>query len=234
MDRRTEVELVRESIINCHNCDLRTSTPVPMSVPLRGAKVAVIGSGPGRAELRRGKPWVGPVGIFTKDLLSLAGIDLSSVAWLNAVCCGSEPKMRHIEACRMHLRRQLNAINAEHTLVFGQVATNSLLGTAIPMKRLHGHWWKLPNRRWAMATYHPASTKHAPHQEALLKADIDKFAQSVLLQDLAPPHLTEHCITCNTLATYFVQGIPFCRRHIPSVKQPREPAPQLSLFEGIE
>jgi DNA polymerase len=206
--------------------------PVPMSGVL-SPKIVAVGTGPGIQERRKGLPWVGKVGMYTKKLLQDLDYPMSDMAWMNVVCCGESPKPQHVNACRLHCRRQLAAVNAPYTLVFGLIAAQALLDIDITMKSVHGLWCKSPTKGWMMATYHPASVfhAHAPKQEQELKNDLDKFVQSVRLADLKKPTLSENCVKCYKVATVYSSGIPFCRRHFPASKRVYEPVDQLSLFD---
>jgi DNA polymerase len=235
VDKATDLKLLRQSIIHCEKCSLHEGvTPVPFSgshTPL----VTVVGTGPGKTELATGQAWSGKTGIYTKKLLREAGIDLHGCAWMNVVCCGDEPKQVHIDACRLHARRQLATLDAPYTLVLGGVALGAMLPFRTTLGALRGLWWRPSHGGWAMATYHPASLVHgyAPNQEAVVKRDLERFAGSVLMRDLKPPKVSEYCIKCNKWAGFFIQGIPFCREHNPKRLKKIEYDEQMTLLEEL-
>lgn len=233
MDKSTELSLIKESILSCTQCSLRGKhSPVPMSGPA-SPKIVVVGQGPGRYELQQGVPWIGKAGNYARKLLSDAG--LSSIAWMNVTCCGDKPKQEHIDACRLHCRRQLQAFSAPFTLVFGLVAAEALLGFSVTMKNIHGLWIKSPTKGWMMITYHPASVIHSTYgavQEASLRLDIERFAEGILYGDIKRPTLHEFCIKCQRFAVHYVSGVPFCKGHVPSIRKIKEPNRQMSLFDN--
>lgn len=227
MDKSTELQLLRQSILHCEACSLREgiSAPVPMSGNTKPL-VTVIGAGPDPHDIKRGVPWSGKVGYYTRALLWEAGIHADKVAWMNVVCCGPTPKQGHIDACRLNTRRQLQALNAPYTLILGSVALGALAPFKVSLKELRGVWWKLPpSGGWTMATLHPSATAHgyASSQEGVLKRDIQTFATSVTFGDLHKPKLRENCLRCDKWASHFVQGIPFCNEHVPHRMKKKDP-----------
>ena len=229
-----KIEIAQAIVKECHNCELRKEGMTP--VPIQGhenSKVVVIGTGPAYYEIRDGVPWVGKVGRFTRKLVHDVG--LRSVSWMNAVACSDAPSQEHILACRSNLYDQINATNAKFALLLGAPALSSLHPFRLVLRDVHGLWWKLTTGQWAMATYHPATVYHGytPQYEVSLRHDLDEFAGSVLLEDLKPPKLSEHCIVCGKWKTYDQQGIPFCSECYPKQKR-HKGYTQLNLLEGLD
>jgi DNA polymerase len=196
--------------------------------------VAVIGHGPGHKELEKGQPFIGPSGRLTMKLLGEAGLDIQDIAFLNVTCCGDKPAARHVEACRGNFRLQMEACAPAYALVLGGVATEALTPVKLPLRALRGEWWTLSTGQWAMATYHPAQFLYhsAPRQEATVRTDLHKFATSVLLRDLAPPKVSETCVSCFRWAEGYVQGLGFCREHYPKTKR-KKGMDQMTLFQEL-
>lgn len=104
----------------CTLCPLNESAKT-VCVPGRGAsqdvKIILVGEAPGPEEDSRGTPFVGKSGQLLDELLSSAGIDVSSVRWENVVRCfpnvgGSTkaPTPTEIEACSPYLYTILSKI----------------------------------------------------------------------------------------------------------------------------
>lgn len=236
MDKSTELHLLKQSILHCTSCNLRDGIRAP--VPMSGStspKVTIIGGGPNGTDTKNGMAWSGRLGNYTRSLLTNAGINVKDVAWMNIVCCGDNPKQAHIDACRLNCRRQLGALDAPYTLIFGGVAVGALVPFRVTLAELRGIWWKLPGGQWTMATYHPASTmfKHSFNQEAMLKRDLQKFATSVIFKDLHKPKLQENCLRCMKWASNFIHGIPFCNDHAPQRLRKVKDFEQLNLLGDL-
>lgn len=230
-------ELVQLAIRQCDKCDLGVGvTPVPFYSPVARPTVAVIGHGPGHKELDRGVPWVGPSGRITRRLLSESDIDTNKCMFLNVVCCGDKPAKRHVEACRSNFETQLASCAPLYAVVFGALATESLVPFPVTLGAIRGRWWKLTTGQWAMTTHHPASIMYrgSTYTETVIKNDLARFAESVILGDLKPPKVDERCLECYRWAEGFIQGIGFCSKHYPKKLKKKGTVDQLTLFEGLE
>lgn len=232
MDKHTELELIRQSVLNCRACGLREGIRAP--VPMSGNKtpdVVVIGGGPSSQDIKAGIPWSGRVGYYLRGLLYEAGIQSDRIAWMNVVCCGSSPKQSHIDACRLNARRQMQALEAPYTLVLGATAVSALVPFRVTLKEMQGMWWKL-GQSWTMATIDPSSAAYgyAAMAEGVLKRDLAKFATGVVFGDLHKPKLQEHCLRCEKWSSNYELGIPFCNQHVPRTHRRVKTFQQLDLL----
>lgn len=80
-------EGLRQGILACNRCALRSTARAP--VPWHGgpSNVVVVGEAPGADEDRMGRPFVGRAGKLLNEALAHAGFDPATVAYVNTVCC---------------------------------------------------------------------------------------------------------------------------------------------------
>lgn len=215
---------VRRAITSCARCVLRMEArhPVPFRGPLDPV-LAVLGEAPGRTEDQEGKPFVGPAGRFLDTCLRDGGFDPGSVAFINAACCfpsrTGTPTSEHIQACRVHLVGQLNAIQPSHLLTVGVTAFSAVMPATsrIKMRGLLGRpWWLAALEPWpsfykpmtVLSSYHPAA--RSPAQKLRLKEDVAFFYKWI--SDKQP--FPSGCYRCNKeVAEWDDMGIAWCNDH---------------------
>ncbi len=111
MSPATTVEELAAEIRVCVKCPLHSSrtNAVPGEGPA-GARVVVVGEGPGRNEDEQGRPFVGAAGQNLDGLLSEAGLSRGDVFITNAVKCrppeNRRPARVELDSCHPYLRRQ--------------------------------------------------------------------------------------------------------------------------------
>lgn len=172
-----ELEQVAAEVRVCPKCELsRTRTKaVPGDGPL-GARVMLIGEGPGWHEDQQGRPFVGNAGKFLTELLAKAGLKREDVFITNVVKCrppgNRDPLPDEIAACAPYLDRQIAAIDPEVIVTLGRFSMARWFpGERI--SRIHGQP-KRDGKRLIVPMYHPAA---ALHQGALRGAIEEDFAK---------------------------------------------------------
>ncbi len=171
------LEEIAQEIRRCRKCDLWRSrtNAVPGEGPADAA-IMFIGEGPGAAEDKQGRPFVGPAGQLLNSLLLQAGLRRPEVFITNIVKCrppqNREPRPDEVRACREYLDGQIAAINPRIICLLGRPATQTLLDPTASISKIHGQ----PVERDGILyvpLYHPAA---ALHRESL---------QPVLVEDMA-------------------------------------------------
>ncbi len=136
------------------------------AVPGEGALDALlmcVGEGPGAAEDRSGRPFVGEAGqLLEKILLHGMGLRREQVFIANVVKCrppgNRNPESEEIAACAPYLEEQIRAVQPKIVLALGLVAAHRLLGGESALGSLRGRLHPLPGHPGIqlLATYHPA------------------------------------------------------------------------------
>lgn len=145
---------IAEQIRQCRKCLLWRSRKkaVPGEGP-SGAKIFLIGQGPGKEEDRTGRPFMGKAGRFLDELLRMNKIKRKKIFITSIVKCyppkNRAPKKKEYDICiENYLLEQIKAINPEKIVVMGNVAKKALRG------RLTG--------REVLYTHHPAAGMRFP------------------------------------------------------------------------
>jgi len=98
-----------------------------------GVRVMVVGQNPGREEVERGEPFVGPSGRFFDEAVeSVLGMKRSNFYICNVVRCytpsNRAPHVNELENCRCFLDREVELINPVVMIALGAPAFKQLTG----------------------------------------------------------------------------------------------------------
>ena len=173
--------MVRECT-RCGLCENRTHA-VPGEGP-RGARLVVVGEGPGATEDETGRPFVGRAGELLTDILAAIDLPRETVFICNIVKCrppnNRKPAQDEIDACVPFLYRQLEIIRPEVILAMGGTAAETLLGTKQSLGSLRN---KVHEFRGTplIVTYHPAALLRNPNWKKPTWDDV-RIARQLLNQ----------------------------------------------------
>lgn len=169
---------VAKEVMVCTNCALHASRKkaVPGEGPAH-AEIMFIGEGPGFHENEQGRPFVGAAGQFLDQLLAQAGVTRRDVWITNVVKCrppqNRDPLPEELEACDVHLRRQIEAINPSIIVTLGRFSMNRFLPGA-KISAVHGQMRKV-GERYVIAMFHPAAALHQASLKPAIMADFSKL-----------------------------------------------------------
>lgn len=155
-----------------------------------GARLLIIGEGPGRDEDRIGKPFVGKAGGLLDLMLHAIGYSRTEadgrgdVLITNAVYWrppgNRAPTGEEQAICLPFLRRFITLAAPEVIILMGNVSTQALYPGAPGITRTRGSWreWPLSDGRQAavLPMFHPAFLLRAPAQKRLAWADLRAVA----------------------------------------------------------
>jgi DNA polymerase len=168
---------VAREVSVCTLCALHHSRK--KSVPGEGpahAEIMFIGEGPGFHENEQGRPFVGAAGQFLDQLLAQAGVTRSEVWITNVVKCrppeNRDPLPDELNACDLHLQRQIEAINPSIIVTLGRFSMGKFMPGA-KITAVHGKMQRIGDR-YVIAMFHPAA---ALHQASLKPAILADFAR---------------------------------------------------------
>jgi len=118
--------------------------PVVFSRGAADAAVLVIGDKPGRDDEQAGRPFSGPAGRLADRMLTAAGLEgraLLTNTVFRRPRGDTEPSPAERALSRPFLERAIALVRPRILVLFGDVATRSLLATDEPMPRLRGRWF---------------------------------------------------------------------------------------------
>lgn len=115
---------------DCANCPARDRSFVPPEPAVqRPARLAIVGEGPGRAEVERKRPFIGASGRALRPLVASIGMQRGHVHWTNAVLC--DAREADLEVARQHclkrLQHELAEVAAPAIVPVGALAAKSVL-----------------------------------------------------------------------------------------------------------
>jgi uracil-DNA glycosylase len=150
------------AVAGCTACaDLaasRTRT-VPGECP-PGARLLLVGEGPGATEDVQGVPFVGRAGQLLDELLAAAGVARADVAVANVVKCrppaNRTPTRVEAATCRPWLDRQLALADPALVVTLGGTAAQWALGRGVRLGAARGRVHAVGGRP-VVVTYHPSA-----------------------------------------------------------------------------
>ncbi|MDA4122623.1 MAG: uracil-DNA glycosylase [Thaumarchaeota archaeon] len=158
----------------CTKCPLHLTRTkaVPGEGP-SGARVMIVGEGPGSNEDREGRPFVGAAGSNLDELLRFAGLARDSVFITNIVKCrppgNRRPTTLESDTCHSYLRRQIEAIDPAFIVLLGDTALKHFFPDGT-LASLHGRAVVRAPRTF-FPTYHPASMLYNPSLKQVMERD---------------------------------------------------------------
>src|SRR5947207_6066735 len=162
----------------CTKCRLAgTRTQVVYGVGNPNADLMFIGEAPGRDEDLQGKPFVGRAGALLTDIIKAMKLTRDDVYIANVIKCrppeNRNPEPDELDACRPHIRRQVEIIQPRVIVTLGRFALQSLTEKAFAISDVRGKWLDY-NGIKLMPTYHPAYLLRTPSAKKEVWADMKK------------------------------------------------------------
>jgi uracil-DNA glycosylase family 4 len=165
-DRDAGLAALAQACDGCRRCGLGQSRQqVVVSRGNPGARLMVIGEGPGAQEDEQGLPFVGRSGQLLDRMLESVGIDSNRDAYVcNIVKCrppeNRKPTALEMAACRPWLDQQIALVDPGVILLAGSTAVEGLLGIKGGITKLRGQWRRGEGAslegRWLMPIFHPS------------------------------------------------------------------------------
>ncbi|MBN2859317.1 MAG: uracil-DNA glycosylase [Sphaerochaetaceae bacterium] len=149
-------------VVSCTSCVLSEKRAHPVfGSGEPGAKLMVVGEGPGEMEDRTGKPFVGKAGEYLDAWLSAISLSrIHDIYITNVVKCrpphNRDPEIQEVAACLPYLIRQIELIRPQMILCLGRYASQTILENQKPLRDLRGtvhRYHDIPT----VVTYHPAA-----------------------------------------------------------------------------
>jgi len=162
-----DLDAVASVVHHCAKCPLcedRKHTVPGEGNP--GARLMLVGEGPGATEDETGRPFVGRAGELLNTILASIDLTREEVFIANVVKCrppsNRKPLPEEVAACLPYLERQVALIRPTVMLALGATAAESLLGVRKSLgqlrERVHSYHG-IP----LVVTYHPAALLRNPH-----------------------------------------------------------------------
>ena len=181
---------LREEVLGCQNCGLAaTRRNVVFGVGAPGAKILLIGEGPGENEDKQGEPFVGRSGQLLDKMLEYAGLSRKKNIYIaNMVKCrppqNRDPAPDEIAACMGWLRNQTAILRPAIIVCIGRIAAVSLIQKDFKVTKQHGQFIE-KNDTLMTGTFHPAALLRNPVNKPAAMEDLLGVAKKA--QELGLP-----------------------------------------------
>jgi uracil-DNA glycosylase family 4 len=130
----------------CFACPLKGRDVVPPTL-VDKPRLAIVGEAPGRLEVSKGIPFIGPSGRLLDAILEEAGFDRANAHITNAVLCRPDDERElagALACCAPRLGAELAAIPRATILALGSPAAKTVLGKGNILKT-RGFIWHAPS-----------------------------------------------------------------------------------------
>lgn len=176
--KQKNLELIAQSISNCHKCELYKSAlnPVPGSGN-PNAQILFIGEAPGAKEDTLGLPFVGNSGKLLDKLLASISVNRLDVFICNILKHrpphNRDPLSEEIKVCVPFLKDQLQVIKPKVIITLGRFAMNYFF----PLEKISNIHGKINKTKWQdldliiIPVYHPSAGLRNGRMLASLQAD---------------------------------------------------------------
>jgi DNA polymerase len=170
------LEQVRADLGECRRCQLHpTRTHIVFGEGNPSPEVVLVGEGPGQAEDRQGRPFVGAAGKLLERIIAAMGWQRHEIYICNVIKCrppgNRDPQPDEIDRCGPFLKRQLRAMQPQAILALGSFAAQFLLSSQRPISQLRKRVHQFENFP-VVATYHPAYLLRNPLQKRKVWEDV--------------------------------------------------------------
>jgi len=170
---------IYDELKSCRRCKLSESrNHVVLGEGDSNARLMFIGEGPGFEGNETGRPFTGAAGKLLTKIIQAIDLTRETVYICNAVKCMPSGKRKflpeEISACRVFLKRQIQAVKPDFICTLGSVAAASLLNTSRPLDSLRGRFHNYRGIQ-IMPTYHPAFLIDNPEKKREVWEDMKQL-----------------------------------------------------------
>tara|TARA_Y100000817_G_scaffold263440_1_gene218450 strand:- start:6 stop:713 length:708 start_codon:yes stop_codon:yes gene_type:complete len=181
------LNILRKEISLIKNCELKkNANNLVFADGNPGAKVMIIGEGPGANEDKVGKPFVGRAGQLLDKMLNSINLDRTSVYITNVVNYrppeNRKPTEVEIERYLPFLIKHILIIKPKIIMLLGSTALSALIGENEVISKARGKWHDkvFENTRISiMPSFHPAFLMRQPEQKKLAWIDLKMIRDKI-------------------------------------------------------
>ena len=179
-DKSKSLDLLKKSIINLKNCDLKKNAKnMVFSDGNPKSKIMLIGEAPGANEDEEGLPFVGRAGMLLDKMLAAINLDRKKVYISNIINYrppeNRKPTDEEINRYLPIITKHIEVINPKILILLGSTAMNALIGNDVVISKMRGKWIekKFGNCKTSVIiTFHPAFLMRQPAQKKMAWIDL--------------------------------------------------------------
>ncbi|OIP23677.1 hypothetical protein AUJ93_00600 [bacterium CG2_30_33_46] len=172
------LQQINNLVSKCKRCDLYKTKKCDVSGEGNSkASILFIGEGPGKAENKTGRPFVGRAGKFLDSLLGSININRKDIFITNLIKHwppdNRKPKRGEIGACFPYLETQIRIVNPTIIVLLGGFSFNVFFPSE-QISKEHGKFLNKDSRDY-LALYHPAAAIYNNNLTNILMNDFQKL-----------------------------------------------------------
>ena len=179
-DKIKRLELLKRSILNLKNCDLKKQAKnIVFSDGNPKSKIMLIGEAPGANEDQEGLPFVGRAGQLLDKMLSAIDLNREKVYISNIINYrppeNRRPSEEEMERYLPFIKKHIEIINPKILVLLGSTAMNALVGNEVVISKMRGKWIEKQFGNCSTSviiTFHPAFLMRQPGQKKMAWVDL--------------------------------------------------------------
>ena len=179
-DKIKRLELLKRSILNLKNCDLKKQAQnIVFSDGNPKSKIMLIGEAPGANEDQEGLPFVGRAGQLLDKMLSAIDLNREKVYISNIINYrppeNRRPSEEEMERYLPFIKKHIEIINPKILVLLGSTAMNALVGNEVVISKMRGKWIEKQFGNCSTSviiTFHPAFLMRQPGQKKMAWVDL--------------------------------------------------------------
>ena len=151
--------------------------------------IMIIGEAPGYEEDRIGKPFVGAAGKKLDEMINAIELDRKKNVYITNIIPWRPPNNRtptdnEINFFLPYVEEHISIIKPKILLLFGNVASKSILDLNEGITKNHGKWFNYKNRFlkkkiFATCIFHPSYLLRSPNKKKLAWEDLKKVKEKI-------------------------------------------------------
>ena len=149
----------------------------------------IIGEAPGYEEDKLGKPFVGRAGKKLDEMINAIGLNRKKNVYITNIIPWRPPNNRtptdnEIELFLPYVEEHIYLIRPKILLLFGNVASKSLLNLDQGITKYHGSWFNYKNSFlkesiFTICIFHPSYLLRSPKQKKIAWKDLKKVKEKI-------------------------------------------------------
>ena len=150
----------------------------------------IIGEAPGFEEDKIGKPFVGAAGKKLDEMINAIGLNRKNNVYITNIVPWRPPDNRtptedEINLFLPYVEKHISIINPKILLLFGNVASRSLLNLKEGITKHHGKWFTYKNpflnkKIFTICIFHPSYLLRSPNKKKIAWEDLKKVKEKII------------------------------------------------------
>ena len=152
--------------------------------------IMIIGEAPGYEEDKIGKPFVGTAGKKLDEMINAIGLDRKNNVYITNIIPWRPPDNRtptdnEINFFLPYVEEHISIIKPKILLLFGNVASKSILNLNEGITKNHGKWFNYKNpflkkKIFTICIFHPSYLLRSPDQKKIAWEDLKKVKEKII------------------------------------------------------